>query len=357
MEMILASTERREEQTAAVYLNFGPPPSTVVDRPTRRVNNPTDTQDSLYNIDDVVRTIQTRISLDQPISSENSDLGANVNSRVSLDALAKVCMMKGCLDDALKYFLVIGALHSSMTLQDVEESALSAIAEGDTLSSRKKQTQYAFVIYLIEKHHLHEYILDAKFLPPGLGMTPLFALAKLVGLHLLGEFLISHCVASQGNQNGKKTSPLPSRPARSGDKNEKKERRGTLPLDLVAGQLEASPKLLHWYLHLVFVQKPELYIIFPFTAIPPPIITSLHRKHLDLHIKYAGVKRDSAKVLEGVENYRATDCSTPLLSFLKVSNRVSNCGISRCFYRCLTLSHILSSDLLREYCYWVELAL
>jgi hypothetical protein len=65
------------------------------------------------------------------------------------------------------------------------------------------------------------------------------------------------------------------------------ERRGTLPLDLVVSQLEVSPKLLHWYLHLVFVRKPDIYVKFPNTANPPAAITILHRKHLELYIKYA----------------------------------------------------------------------
>ena len=50
----------------------------------------------------------------------------------------------------------------------------------------------------------------------------------------------------------------------------------------------------------------------------PPIITRLHRKHIDLYIKFAGVYRDSAKALEGIEAYRVTEKTTPLLSFLKV---------------------------------------
>jgi hypothetical protein len=86
----------------------------------------------------------------------------------------------------------------------------------------------------------------------------------------------------------------------------------------VAQQLEGSPKLLHWYLHLVFVRKPSAYVLFPSTANPPPILNLLHRKHLDLYVRFADSFRDSASVFAGVEAYRVPDKTTPLLSFLKV---------------------------------------
>jgi vacuolar protein sorting-associated protein 41 len=90
-----------------------------------------------------------------------------------------------------------------------------------------------------------------------------------------------------------------------------------MPLNMVADQLSASPKLLLWYLHLIFTEKPEVYVKFPTTANPPPIVTQLHKKQLDLYIKHAGENRDSAKVLLGLEAYRVLERSTPLLSFLK----------------------------------------
>jgi hypothetical protein len=54
------------------------------------------------------------------------------------------------------------------------------------------------------------------------------------------------------------------------------------------------------------------------TANPPPVIFILHKKHLDLYIKYAGPNRDSAKALTGVEAYRVAETTTPFLTFLKV---------------------------------------
>ena len=92
----------------------------------------------------------------------------------------------------------------------------------------------------------------------------------------------------------------------------------TLPMDLVARQLERSPPLLFWYLNLVFSEKPELYVTFPNNYIPPKAVTELHRRHLDLHVKFAGGYKFSDRVLMGVQKYEVTNFSTPLLSFLKV---------------------------------------
>jgi hypothetical protein len=67
----------------------------------------------------------------------------------------------------------------------------------------------------------------------------------------------------------------------------------------------------------VFTRKPEVYVKFPNTANPPTVVVNLHKKHLDLFLKFAGPNRDSARALEGIEAYRVADRSTPLLSFIK----------------------------------------
>jgi hypothetical protein len=127
-------------------------------------------------------------------------------------------------------------------------------------------------------------------------------LIQLVGIELVGKFLVEHCVPVLSDQRQTQG---------------RKERRGTLPLDVVASQLEASPKILYWYLDCIFKEKAEVYVKFPNTANPPAAVTQLHRKALDLYIKYAGDQRDSISVLNDVEAYRVGEISTPLLSFLK----------------------------------------
>ena len=76
--------------------------------------------------------------------------------------------------------------------------------------------------------------------------------------------------------------------------------------------------LLHWYLNLVFIKRPELYSKFPNNAIPPKAVTDLHRKHFQLYIDFAGDSKDSTLALSGTETYLVETKTTPFLSFLKV---------------------------------------
>lgn len=314
LEVITTNLARRHEQTASVYLSL------ELDQPAAvsSLTAPTRSDDSLYDIYEIRSMFEARLpsQLHQEPASESKDAPVRLDSSLdvlALDAMAKISMMMGRFETALRYFLVIGALDTSQTIEDVEENALAEVTHLDEESPatrQQKRSKYAFVVRFIEKHHLHQYILDSKLLPVQIGIPPLFALAKLVGLDLLAQFILDHLVAPQ---------ELPRSTVSSSRMQKGEERRGTLPLDSVAGQFEASPKLLHWYLHLLFVNKPELYIKFPKTANPPAAITGLLQKQLELHIKYAGINKDSKKVLKGVEMYRVADRTTPFLSFLKVS--------------------------------------
>ena len=332
LETATASLERRRDQTAAVYLSFQTAAAiSELEATPRRAAYPNNTQDSLFEVGDAFEMFKSRVSLDEPNEAQNSVAKSeSVNEKVALDAMAKLSMMKGRFDEALRFFLVIGALHSSRTMEEIEENALLSVSRAEIAAdaARKHQSPYAYVIRFIEKHHLHQYVLDKQFLPRDLNAPPLFALAKLVGLELLARFLLEHCVAQQRK-------PSPPRHVSSSSED---QRRGTLPLNAVAGQLEASPELLHWYLHLLFVNKPGLYVNFPKTASPPTYITELHRRHLDLHIRYAGVNRDSTKVLEGLETYRVAGHSTPLLSFLKVRRTTVGFTDSECIYSSFSYS-------------------
>jgi len=316
------SLKRRREQTSACYLRFPRDSSDVREGPTTSPEAHMERSsvlrmDALYDIDNVISVVSERVSVVPPPSAIDATERRRTNSRVALDAVAKLSSMKGAFDDALRYFLMIGAHHPSKTWEEFEDEATSSVNDDqrDCLSPKKKHgtTAYGYVLSIIESHHLHQYLLTNSFLFQDDAIPPLYALLRLVGLELLGEFLIEHCVAPQTKSEAQRS--------RAEDKTGG-ERRGTLPIDLVARQLESSPKLLHWYLHLVFTRKPSVYVIFPNTANPPPIITSLHRSHIDLYIKFAGKYRDSSKALEGIEAYRVSDMTTPLLAFLKVRDQL-----------------------------------
>jgi hypothetical protein len=323
------SLTRREQQSAAGYLIFGAsddePTSghnTVENRNDFASLNQSDTRDSndsLFSVTQMIDIVSSKIShiktvesdpLLQDIQEENKD------SRVVLDAMAKLCLMNDRYDDALKYYLEIAARHSTMSIGELEHMAV-AIVNNEVLVDRvnKAKPNYSYLLHFIEEHHLYQNLLDKNFLQDSSILPPIVALMRLVGLDLMGDFLIEHCVPPQCK------TPNMSPYQQALDINVKEkigERRGTLPLDLVSDQIVGNPKLLHWYLHLVFVRKPEAYVKFPNTANPPQEITKLHKKQLDLYIKFAGKNRDSVRALERTESYHVTEKSTPLLSFLKV---------------------------------------
>lgn len=312
----------RREQTAASYLL---PTFRSAEQPSVEASNEIsgsgEVSDSLYSVDEMLSYLRSgdarrSESVDIKVSDMAGTIGmTDKGSSIALDAVAKLDMMKGRFDDALRALLEIGVTNSHLTLEDVEKSALSAFSSSKKASKSKATNNHVFVLLVIEKYHLHQCLLDPKFLREALSTSPLFALVRLVGLERLGDFLIEHCVAPQGENTPHSLSQVYTPHSQSDKTNG--ERRGTLPLDLVAEQLEANQKLLYWYLHLVFVNRPELYVKFPNTANPPRNIVNLHRKAVSLYIKFAGANRDSAALLESTEAYRAIETTTPFLAFLR----------------------------------------
>jgi vacuolar protein sorting-associated protein 41 len=309
------SLRRRNQQTAAVYLHHSDfdGPGELSPSDMNASNDVDESKDSLFAIDDVM------IQIAKDGSHTEDDVNVNFlystfhnTSRVLHRALAMLNVMKGRFDIALQHFIFLGSIDTERSVEDIETAAMAQVA--NKMDALVEKTSFAFVLTFIEKHHLHQCLLDDDFIPDG--ASALLSLSRLVGLDLLGEFLMEHCVAPQQLY---RTKVLRSRA--TSDKTEG-ERRGTLPLDLVAEQLKSSSKLLLWYLHLVFLRRPELYVRFPNTANPPESITELHRKALGLYIQHAESNRNSAVALQGIEAYRVTDAETPLLAFLKVRKRM-----------------------------------
>lgn len=298
--------KRREQQSSAVYLSF---PAEDFEMPSEPCGldfqAPSDVdelRDSLYDMDELTSYFEASLENLQVATEDNG-------GRVALDALAKLKIGRGQYAAALKHFLLLGSRYGSLSLDEVENLAVKSVEEEMKPSPSSRKFPYAFVLSLIETKHLHQMLLDTKFLGSESAVPPLIALIQLIGIELAADFLTKNCVPVQSDKK------------RGGRHDEKDktggERRGTLPLDVVAFQLESSPKILYWYLQCIFLWKPEIYVKFPNTANPPESVTRLHRKALDLYVKYAGTKRDSVNVLRGVEAYRVAEITTPLLSFLK----------------------------------------
>lgn len=316
-DILITAVERREYQSSDVFLRFTPDTDTSHKDLLFKCSK--NTHDSLFNTEEVTYAIESLVSKNQE--------GIGNTNCVALEALAILSMMSGRYEDALRHYLSVGSLLATHSVDSLEDEAIkiTSKAAGDEQRAKAEFSPYSFVVRLVERHHLHQCLLDRDYLPASFQCTTLMALARLVGLPLLGDFLISHCVAPQretlsSSSGGKTDDNLTLSESESMEEVDElpKERRGTLPLDLIARELESFPRLLFWYLCTVYVHRPELYVVFPSTSVPPETITDLHQRHIAMHIEYAEKNRDSAKVLKRVESYRATDFTTPLLSLLKV---------------------------------------
>ena len=92
-----------------------------------------------------------------------------------------------------------------------------------------------------------------------------------------------------------------------------------LPLDLVAEQLKTRPKLLYWFLFQVFINKADMYVNFPTTAVPPAAITDLHRIQFSLFVDF--YEASGAEESDGNQSLSTSmnDRDTPFIAFLRVS--------------------------------------
>jgi len=316
---------RRHTQTAADFLKF-PIRSEQMEEsrsvPTASRYNADDGQDSLYSLDSALTLISPKaqgLSLQQSLNGAKTiNLVTDLNDQVNLDAGARILIMQGRYEQALRAYLSIGALHSSLSMEELNAWAIDVVQNGSGSKLDRKVRisgiSYEFVLGLVEHYHLHRVFLEPiKGKAPN-KFQPLLALLRLVGLKRTGDFLIEHCAAPElqvTNDRGM-----------FGDDTVDAQRPETMPLDQVAQQLESTPALMHWYLNLVFLKRPEYYVKFPNHSMPPDVVTELHRKHFELHIQYAGDTADSSRVLSRLEIYRVESSSTPLLRFLKVRDPI-----------------------------------
>jgi hypothetical protein len=334
LKTVEIALQRRYLQTAAGYLHF--PVTAQMEKALqaaapRYEAHKDDSQDSLYRIDKMIQLVSPRAPLvalpeeDFKDTTESSYSLLAPNNRICLEAMAGLRMMQNRYDLTLKCFLSIGACHSPQSMDELEASAVdivNGVSDPKTVSRQILigSSSYEFVLGIIEFNHLHQLLLDKNFIlsTDSKLFMPLFALLRLIGLPLMGQFLMDHCVSPEFSSSETTWSERG-----SNDESKDPVRRETLPIDRVAEQLEHSPALLHWYLHLVFTKKSELYVKFPNNSVPPKSITDLHRKHFKLYVDFAGDDKDSAKSLSGTETYKVDAKTTPLLSFLKVRFTVS----------------------------------
>lgn len=280
--------------------------------------------DSLFPIDELASTVSMRLSMFS--GSQSKDLSEHqINSEVALAALAELKIMSTNYKMALRCYLVIASKFSMNSLDSLEQMAVHYVNDLESEEVESRATcPYDFVIAMVEHHHLHGDLLEPDLLSGESGeedlAPPLILLIRLLGLELVGDFLVAHCVPPPGRAHYGSTASGASSVDSAGSDISRSTRDGdeTLPINYVAEQFRSSPPLLHWYLHLIFKRKPEMYVQFPTTAVPPRAVTELHRIHLELYIDLAQ-DRDSSLSLRGTEVYNQERKTTPLLLFLKAA--------------------------------------
>jgi hypothetical protein len=178
--------------------------------------------------------------------------------------------------------------------------------------------KYDHLLSLIELYQLHHFLLQRNYYfidqrDESDVCPPIVSLIKLVGLGLAGRFLMDSCsppddVSSFAVENS------------SGEACGVKVYLASLPLDLVSDQLKPTPRLLYWYLFLLFVQKPEMYVKFATTAVPPVVITELHRTQFSLFVDYADNNAENTTA----PSFLDVDEETLFMSFLKVRTALTS---------------------------------
>lgn len=342
IEEAKADLHNRRHQTVVGYLQTAQTSSAQVgaakhalDKSLDGASSSVSTFDSLFGIDNMRQYLEeqlNRVREEDEVSSADflqTDDPRRVIAATKLVALSELHFMKGQHEEALKLQLAVGANYSERSLTELGNKAIKIVNASNKSTSPREaapkqelRSSYHHVLGHIEYHHLHWCLLDTQFLSSvptgnkrgtemGANQSPILSLIRLVGLELSGRFLVDHCslphpTASTGRRQNEVSQA-------------NRSRSQTLPLDAVAEQLRPTPKILHWYLTQVFLHKPEVYVKFPNTAVPPKAVTDLHRVHLELHIKYAANSPDKDRNLSEVPAYDDANTETPLLMFLKVS--------------------------------------
>lgn len=265
------------------------------------------TFDSLYSIRNLISTFTPTIQNHESNHEENNQKFIDI---VSLEALAELNFMKGNYEESLKYNLMLGILYPITKLNDLKNEAIKVVlGGGKAITESTKYAKNRHILTLIENSDLHYLLLDESLLKiqsVTISKSPMVALISLLGLEISGRFLVQAATLPEGRKSSLLSSP--------------RDSRTTLPIDSIARQLQSCPELLHYFLHQVFCDRPEIYVKFPNTAVPPSAITDLHRTHFQLHVTFAKREIHNKRTLSNIPSYEEMRKETPLLTFLKVRN-------------------------------------
>ena len=295
-------------------------------------------KDSLFDVGHMIVRLSERLQPSDTDDKESlaiNDMSSNVvigtttdNSAVIVESMAELELMRERLDRALGYYLAIGSHFMLESLPLLEETAVRSVnsfnqsnaTSTPQVEEMNNNSKYSHILSMIELHQLSHILLKRTFFfssekDDATAQSPIVALIMLVGLSRAGRFLMENCSPPEGVRS-----------TGAGDDDEFAFSRSNLPIDLVAKQLESRPKLLYWFLFQVFIHKPDMYVRFPTTAVPPAAITKLHRLQFNLFLDYAVEKRKHKKDTTSPAALLVDD-DTPFMSFLRVRVQV----VHECF--------------------------
>ena len=331
---------RRSQQTAAGYLQKTADPGSLRQTAISPIPIPSKNQDTMFDVENMVSSLEERIiwiSKNHHVSLCDNGFDKRVTSEpflspfslsIALEALSELTFMRGDYLASLKWYLELGARLPVSSLSVLEKIAIEQLSKGKIEEEEEKKEhfssqRYMHIIAMIKTHGLKSHLLRNDFLSIDINrgccddgnsipyINPLIALLCLVGLDAWGDFMVNYCVLPKLSSS---LSPSPSfSEIGYGDED------AGLPIDIVAFQLRSFPKILHWFLHKVFRENPEIYVSFPNTAVPPRVIIDLHRDHLELFVKFADTTVDKHKRLSDVTLYETINHDSILMKFLKVS--------------------------------------
>ncbi len=261
------------------------------------------TFDSLFELDSMLAKFEEKL---------NQNPKPNISSTI-YEAIAEIYFMKGMYKDSLYNYLSL-ANHFENPISSVEEEAMKLLANpSNDFEPNLSNERFLHVLTMIEAHDLHRTLLKKRSSGRNEGsksLPPLVALISLVGLEAGTNFIIYHCTLPRSTK--------PSTP------NVINENRSDLPINQIAAQLNSYPKILFWFLQRIFAEKPEVYVQFPNTAVPPSAVTDLHRTHFYLHVDFADRSFDDSKKLTRIPTFDELNQESPMMKFLKVRALMRN---------------------------------
>ena len=273
------------------------------------------TADALFNLSEMQSYLK-EILRTNSVSSKKGTIGV-------IETMSDLCLMQGNVEESVKYLIKVGEVQLFHDLSKLEEDALTSIGAKDSVSRRPKficTDRYLHVLQIIESYDLQYLLIEDTHEK---NCTPrLISLLALVGLDYGSRFIIKHCTLPESDAI----------------------ERISLPIDEIANLVRPYPKILLWILHNILCSKPEVYVKFPNTAVPPSAVTNLHREHFNLYVQFTDRQEIPKRTLSKIPSFDEIKKESPLLQFLKAAmphGGIRPSEIRKTFERC---RHDIHSD-------------